>query len=109
VETGYAVRIALMLVSCLLMSGPAEQAGRYVFPSQLREECIAVLTKLVLALGVANAGPVLGSAVQQDSCPVNGTLAREAGRAEWVQRTVNYAGAGDWKKFKSSIKILCRG
>jgi hypothetical protein len=99
----------LVLVSCLLMSGPAEQTGRYAFPSHLREDCVAVLTKMILALGDAHAGAVLTAAVQHDNCPVNGTLAKEASRTEWVQRTVTYGSAGDWKKFKSSIKVLCRG
>jgi hypothetical protein len=103
------VRITLVLLSCLFLSGPSERSGRYSFPSHLREDCIAVLTKMILTLGPSHATAVLTGAIQHDNCPVNGTLAEEARRDEWVRRTVTYASAGDWKKFKSSIKMLCRG
>lgn len=79
------------------------------FPSDLREQCMCVFTKYVLCFGAANCTVLLTAALGLPECPCNGIVSSEEGRVGWVKRLLSYAAAGDWKKFKSTCKTLCRG
>jgi len=125
VQSGHAERISRALLYALLQSTSApgvsvsisshtsEKQGRY-FPSELRDDCIACLLKMVLCLGTAWAGVSLNQALQHAQCPRNGVLGAQSASAagkvcQWVEKLLAQGKAGDWKKFRSHAKTLCRG
>ncbi len=136
-QSGNAERVCRALVFALLVSASTPAAGTAAttvaaassggrgsdsdrvrarsFPSELREECIACLLKFVLVLGLPNARTALCQALLCPQCPRNGVIgsgqqASSTQKAEsWVDRLLHQARAGDWKKFRSAAKTLCRG
>lgn len=116
-QSGNADRISRALVFALLESAPAPAVPtaeplRY-FPSELREDCVACLLKLVLVLGAVSVRAALCQVLLHPQCPRNGIVGGEIGAQErvavWVDRFLAQASSGDWKKFRSAAKTLCRG
>jgi len=131
VQSGHAERISRALLFALLQSTSTPSVTVTVtmhdspctsrkepcalsFPSDLREDCLSCLIKLVLCLGAARAGVSLNQALQHAQCPRNGVLGAQSASmtvkvAQWVEKLLTQGKAGDWKKFRSHAKTLCRG
>lgn len=116
-QSGNAERVSRALVFALLESAPAPavpiaERARY-FPSELREDCIACLLKFVLVTGAVSVRAALCQALLHPQCPRNGIVGSAKGAqdrvAVWVDRLLAQATSGDWKKFRSAAKTLCRG
>lgn len=113
VRSGTAQRITCSLLFALLQSSSdlaaAGSTNMQSFPSDLRDQCMNVFTKYILCFGAAHCTALLSAALALPECPCNGIVSSAEGMEGWVKRLLLYAAAGDWKKFKSTCKTLCRG
>lgn len=80
-----------------------------MFPSELRDSCVGVVVKLLFCIGAEHSAPVLlAASTNVGGGAVSPAIGTGTAAQQWAQRVVQYASVGDWKKFKSNFRMLCK-
>ena len=106
----YTMEASASISSCKSnKSSSSSSCTGVTFPSELREESLAAMQKLYICLGAAAASNAVLHALFHPHCPANGAVGSAENKTAFVARVQGFALAGDWKRFKSTLKTLCRG